>query len=259
MEKARSQSYSMITAAYTCLRKYKLRFIDEIEPDIPRSSALEFGTCMHAAIQAALEGGDAADVFRIYWDSVKDKDMKYYRQNWDELNDVGQTLLSRFQRLHAKHFEIKYPMEERLYADLYNYPVEGTPDFVGKYKGVDSIVDFKTSSQPYVKEKIVSNEQMHLYAYLALKKYGYAAKQLVYIVFVKNPARIQVLTHPLTTQNNVYMLQNIKSMCEELDKRTNWPQNKNSCLMSGRYKCDYWDICYGHDKHANTRAAKEGE
>ena len=246
--KDEGQSYSVISTAYKCPRLYKLVHIDKIKTEQPASSALEFGSCFHAAIQAILEGADGMDVFRTYWDSVKDKDMIYYRHNWDMLNEIGEVLLTRFARLHAKNYKIVHPMEERLFSKIGGYKLAGTPDFVGDYKGVPSIVDFKTSADAFVKDRIICNEQMPLYAYLAEKELGFKAKQLVYQVFTKQNPRIQTIVHPIVEGEHQKMLDNITLMCETLDKATVFPMNRNSCLSAGRYKCQMWEQCYGEKK-----------
>ena len=243
-----AQSYSMISTAYKCHRMYKLQHIDKIREEGPGSSALEFGTAMHTALQASLEGANSLDVFNLYWNLVKDKDVKYFRHNWQMLADMAETFLARFERLHAKHFEIERPMEQRLYGTLNGFKVEGTPDFVGKYKGIPSILDFKTSAIAYTKDRIVCNEQMHMYAHLAKQQLDYKPKQIVYIVFAKDSTRIQTQVRELKTEEHKGMLDNITKMCEDIKQRTVWPMNRNSCLAKGVYRCSFWDHCYGDNK-----------
>ncbi len=238
-------SYSAISTAYMCYRKYKFSFLDKVPQ--PETPALLFGTALHAGIQATLEGDDGQSVFSIFWNTVKGKEFDYGRYDWDYLKNAAEVQLEKFRRLHAKKFKIKQ-MEQRLYGtvtgpDGRDYQVEGTPDFVGEYDGVPSIVDFKTSGYTYPKEKLTVNEQMPLYAHLAKQSLGYEVQQLVYYVFVKSDNRIQVLKTQLTPDDLANRLENIGAMCQDLTSRQSFPANRNGCLM-GTYKCAYWDMCY---------------
>lgn len=235
-------NYSAVSAAYDCLEKYRLQYVEKLPTPGPESGDLHFGSAVHAALQAHFEGGDAADVFSVYWDSLKDLPIAYGRLDWRGLSDSGHALVSRFVRLHARHVE-PVSIETRLYGELGGHPVEGTPDLVGSYKGIPSIIDFKTSQAAYPKEKIIVNEQMPLYWHLAKQQLGYTAHQLVYFVFCKVERRIQVLRRPVSEATLLPMLANVESMVQDLKTRTVFPKNRNSC-MKGMYKCPYFQTCY---------------
>ena len=126
-----------------------------------------------------------------------------------------------------------------------DFKIEGTPDYVGNYRGVPAIIDFKTSSQIYSKDKLIVNEQLHLYAHLARQTYGFEAEKMVYLILCKNPVRIQVIERSLCKQEHEKVLDNIRQHIVELESRTTWPQNKQSCLQSGKYRCNMWEQCYG--------------
>jgi len=240
-----SHSFSMVTTANRCLRLYKLNFIDKLRTFPPNSSALEFGTAMHAALQAELEGGDSDEVFRILWDLAKPKPLVYYGLSWEFLNDTGEVFLARFRRLHKKNFEIGTPMEQRIFGTLGPHKVEGTPDFVGLYKGVPSMIDFKTASKQYHKDRITVSDQLHLYRHLVKQQLGYDAKQLVYFVMIKKQQRIQVITQMIDEEEHQEILSNIENQIKELETRTVFHQNKDACLMAGSYPCDFWEKCHG--------------
>lgn len=239
----------MVSTAYACSKMYKLQYIDKAESDEKGSSALEFGTCIHMGLQASLEGEPGLDSFRAYWDSIKDKDLTYYYPfDWEKLYDLGELFLTRFDKLHAKHLQIVHPMEVRLFGKLpEGYLIEGTPDFIGKYKGVDSIVDFKTSKDLYTADKLIVDEQMYIYNYLARTQLGFQPVQHVYIVFGKKDERIQVLIHQPSDEELGKAIDNVERMCKELEQRekdNNFPMNKKSCLI-GTYRCKYWSNCHG--------------
>lgn len=240
-----SHSYSSIDAAQKCLQYYKYVYIDKIKPEEKDSAALHFGTALHMGLEQVLLGNDYHSPFQIYWDTLKDKDLQYGRfDTWDNLAATGPLFLDRFKRLHAKKYEI-FSLEKRLYTKLDKFHVEGTPDFVGNYEGVPSVVDFKTSAYPYDRAKGECNEQMYFYAYLAQQALKYEAQQLVYVVFVKGKdPRIQVLKYPLTSEKLESMLVNVKAWIQDLSERTEFLKNRRGCLM-GTYKCSFWEKCYG--------------
>lgn len=77
-----------------------------------------------------------------------------------------------------------YSSEARLYSD--KLKVAGTVDLVGQYKGVDSIIDFKTSTREKQLEDIVGYFiQVAIYAYMFWERTGILCKQLVIMIGVE--------------------------------------------------------------------------
>lgn len=245
-----SYSYSTISAAYKCLKYYKLLYVDRIEVPGIESAALKFGSAMHAGLEAMLSNMNAQKVFDLVWDPLVNEPMEYYGLNHPTLKDMGHTFLERFADRYLDKIEV-VQMEQRLYGSLGDIKLEGTPDVIGLYNGIPSIIDFKTSAKNYPAEKIEINEQMFLYAHLAKQSFGFEAKQLVYFVFVKDMksgARVQrPLTLQITDAKMSSMLHNVELMCKELEGRVNYPANRNSCMM-GTYKCDFYNVCYPKEK-----------
>lgn len=236
--------YSTLQTAYRCLRAYKLLYVDRLTPPSVPSADLSFGTAVHAGVQAVLEGGNGLEVFSLFWDSEREKEMRFSRGDWASLKENGEVLVSRFERLHAKKFQI-FKMEEKILTKLEDITLEGTPDFVGLFDGVPSIVDFKTAAYPYTEDKLICNEQMPLYAYMAEKEWGYKIEQLVYVVLVKGrEPRIQTIAMPLDRAAQAATLQNILTVCRRLEQEKEFPQNRASCLI-GTNRCDWWDVCHG--------------
>jgi putative RecB family exonuclease len=93
-------SYSQINTYTTCPLKYRFNYIDCLEPEFT-SSALIFGSAMHAGIQAYLQStleGDPLrpdhllDVFREEWRDSEGQKIKYSaRESQDSLlNKAGE-------------------------------------------------------------------------------------------------------------------------------------------------------------------------
>lgn len=234
--------YSKLKDFDKCPRYYKLKHIDDVKVPEEKSADLAFGTAMHAALNHHLESGETGmTVFRRLWYMASTEGLEYGRYKHPELYAIADILLQRFERLHSKHFKPKL-MEERIYhPDLL---FEGTPDFLGEYKGVPSVVDFKTSAYRYHNLRVISDDQLNAYGVLG-HTIGYTPKQKVYVVFVKdlkNPS-IQVLTAPLldadlvtTANETVDKIRNIKE--------SRFTPNTSSCIVGTRV-CPYWEHCHG--------------
>lgn len=242
-------NYSAINTAYKCPRLYQYQYVDKLPPDADSkdSGDLHFGTAVHAGLQALLEGDNGLEVFASYWESIRDKDLAYSRFKWTDLKVMGETFITRFERLHLKKFK-NVTCEETIEVPFLDGLLYGTPDVRCDYDGVRSIVDFKTSGQPYDKDKIVTSEQFGIYKLLAQKKHDDIINQYVYYVFVKQPEpRIQVITYSPSTDEYVSMIENVSHVASELHLKEKHSQNRNGCIMGGR-RCQYWSRCYGAGK-----------
>lgn len=236
-----SWSYSQYSAAVKCLRYFKYVYIDKLDSGVPGSGDLAFGSALHSAINSSLLGGDGEDVFSIYWDSYKEKEVKYGRFDWEELRTLGLNFISKFERLHSKKYEI-HTAEKRLYASYRGIKFEGTIDFYGKYNGSASLRDFKTSGYNYDKSKALCALQLSLYAFL-VKSGGDSIETVGYTVFNKGTGSIQDLTWEFDEKKMYRDMDELVDYLELLDKGK-FPANLNSCIM-GSMKCDFFEKCYG--------------
>ncbi len=239
--------FSKISDSRKCMRYYKLKHLDGIKvPQLPAAD-LEFGTAMHLAINECLENKDGYAAFMAYWGPLEHTPMQPSRYSWGELAKMADVFVGRFERLHKKHFE-PFKMEERIHAELGGHAFEGTPDFLGGYKGIPSIVDFKTAAYRYDKNKLICDEQMPGYAALAEKALGYKVEQRAYIVFIKSATdpSIQTLISPLTYTQTKYSIDNVLETCDDLVERKRFPRNTSACL-NGTNKCPYWSVCFNKE------------
>lgn len=231
--------YSAINTAYTCYLKYKRIYIDGEKADY-ESGDVAFGSALHRALHAHFKKQDPELDFDMAWGAQRAKPYLYTRFNWEQLREMGLKFISRWVRLHAKKYE-PFKVEENITTRLSGFMFQGTPDYVGLYQGVPSVVDFKTSAKEYDKKKIITNEQMYLYAYMVKEVFNYDVKALAYVVFIKgDEPRIQTnvkidLDEKLLQRH----MDNVKLMCEDLSQRTKFPMNKNSCNF-----CEFFNKCY---------------
>jgi hypothetical protein len=241
--------FSKLSDARKCPRLYKLKHIDKVTVEAPISADLEFGSAMHVGLHSSLDGGDALTAFNLYWDTLKDTEMARSRLDWDKLRETAEVLLTRFERLHRKHFE-PFKMEERIFGKFGPHEIEGTPDYLGLYKGVPSVLDFKTAAYRYDKAKIICDEQMPGYAALAKQAHGYEVEQAVYMVFIKSATdpSIQVITAPLTDSRIQCTIDNVIETCDDLVGRKTFPMNTGSCII-GQTRCPFFSQCHGKESN----------
>lgn len=248
-----SISYSHLSTALRCPRLYQYQVLEGRKVEGVKSLALYFGTALHAGLCGILKGQSNKDFSFIMTKAKLEKGIfGPDRYSWEEYFEMGQVFLERFSRLHASAFT-PVALEERLYGALPNgAKVEGTPDAVALYKGICSVIDFKTSGSAYPKEKAVVSDQMHLYAHMAQKQYKLVVEQLVYVVFVKSSKspRIQVIKAPLTQEKLAERIANFSALNDNLQTlKTQYsgallPQNCNACFDYNR-RCDFFDVCHG--------------
>jgi hypothetical protein len=239
-----SWSYSAYSTAVSCLRKFKLIFIDKLVPDSPESGDMAFGSALHSAINACLTGHDGADTFDIYWNSYRGKELEYGRYKWPELKELGQEFIRKFSKHHAPKYNLKFA-EQRLYGDYKGVRLEGTLDYFGDYCEKQSLRDFKTSGRNYDSHKQDCALQLYLYSYLYLQNNPTARiDTLGYTVFNKGTGSIQDLTWEFREEDMYKALDELVEYCK-LDKGS-YPKNYNACLDYNR-KCQFFDICHKGD------------
>lgn len=239
-------SYSKLKDYHTCPRLYKLRHIDKVVP-FTSSLETEFGNALHLGLNEILnKEGDGQEMFSVYWESVDPKISRLGRYSYEDYSEMGPKFLARFERLHAKHFEPAF-LEERIEAKLAGHEFVGIPDFLGLYKGVPSVLDFKTSSRPYDPRQVVVDEQMPIYAHLAKEYLGFEATQVVFFVFVKDPTapRIQrPIIRELTDVVQSSTIENVIETCDEIASKEKFLKNTSSCIR-GPIVCPAYEHCWG--------------
>lgn len=246
-----SWSYSAYSSAVSCLRKYKLCYIDKILPAGAESSDLVFGSALHSAINAVLSREDGVATFEMYWESYRGKGLEYGRFNWEQLAGIGAEFVRKFIKLHSKKYRLQFA-EKRLFGEYKGIKLEGTPDFYGEYNGRMSLRDFKTSGRNYEPEKALCALQLNLYAYLYMKSFPTAKiDTLGYTVFNKAIGSIQDLTWDFREEDMYESLDNMVEYCEIVDlEAADWgtyPKNFNSCLNYNR-RCEYFSLCHKENK-----------
>lgn len=244
---SRSYNYSSLVSAYQCQQLYKYLYLDKIKPEVEQSGDMAFGSAIHFALEQHLrDGDDIVNSFEVYWNGEVKNNLKYGRYKHEELREMGIVLLERFKRLHAKKIK-PIQLETRLYGELKGESVEGTPDCIGEFEGIKSIIDFKTSGVRYHKDKAQISEQMTLYNHLYNPD---EILQYVYIVFIKGQTpSIQIVKYTPCLTEFTKMLENIETQINQLEilQGANNPvlysRNTSQCIR-GEIMCPFFDKCW---------------
>lgn len=179
---------------------YDRHILGKIETE--QSSALHYGSALHLGIKTMLEGEDGVMAFNMYWDSMKDRHMQYYEHSWKDLREMANdAFLPNFKSRHLKKFTDFEQEVQMTMPFLDNHTLQGTADFIGKYEGKLAVIDWKTSSKRYKKNKIILNHQLYLYARMHQLKTGVLPEVLLYKVFNKKDQSINTIEFQLTQQD----------------------------------------------------------
>src|SRR5574343_975105 len=125
------QRYSGVQTYAGCQQKYKFQYVDNLEGDT--SIDLEFGTALHAGIEAHFKLGDPIATFNNYMADI-DPNLPKARFTQDQLTEMGSIFIERFVRLHAKKYDLKY-IEKQMQFDVLGHAFQGTADAIGLYEG----------------------------------------------------------------------------------------------------------------------------
>lgn len=106
-----------------------------------------------------------------------------------------------------------YSSEKRLYSN--KLKVAGTVDLVAKYKNIDSIIDFKTSTKEKLQEDIKGYFiQAAMYAYMFWEMTGIICKQLVIMIGIEEGLHGQIFIDKTTN-----WLSEAQNVCNEFYRR----------------------------------------
>lgn len=230
-----SHSYSSLSDAHECLRKYYLKYIVKSVPKEP-SLDTEFGQALHLAIKAHYEGQDALGVFHLYWNMCKKDQLKKFSFTWEELSALGDKFVTRFITRYADQFE-PLALEKKVTVSVGGLEYTGVIDMICKYKGLVTVLDFKTSTRPFSTTKLYTDEQLYGYVPLAASL-GFKVEQVMYFVFVKKTGAIQTnLRAKLVEPIQDGFWNNIQCMMRDLSTRKEFPRNPNcKYCVCGQYR-----------------------
>jgi hypothetical protein len=235
--------YSELYTYFKCPKLFELTRIKGLSDGSEHNGDLLFGSAIHLAIQDILEGGEGTGVFEVFIDSLSD-DVVWGKLDKEALLPMGKRLLEIFKEEHKADIVPEH-IEQRLEVELNGVKIGGTPDCLGLYKGIPSVIDFKTSAMPYDNIKGFVDAQMPLYAAMAKEIHGFEAKQGVYIVLVKDPRnpRIQVKKQTFDSKFILDRLSNTLLTFKQIEAMKEFPRNSASCKTWAGL-CPLFKECY---------------
>ncbi len=172
-------SYSRIGCFEQCPRKYKFRYIEKPDIEIPQGIEAYLGTIVHESLEQC---------YRLaQWDKIMSRDelLAYYRRRWEEAHPAelkivrtemteedyvhrGEKALERYyDRYHPFDQEITLGLEEKIIFALdpdEKYKMQGYIDRLSRDgQGCLRIQDYKTSGKLPTQNDVDRDEQLALY------------------------------------------------------------------------------------------------
>ena len=209
-------SYSQINCFMNCSLKYRFHYIDRLEEEFT-SSALLFGSGIHAGIQAYLQSileadplrsDQLVDVFREEWRGCQGPKIRYSaRESEESLVNKARELFVLF----VNHYDLEaevIAVEEAFSIDLNELagespttlpPLVGSIDAITK-NGSTTLIDYKTASRKPSGEM----NAMQLVAYsLGATTLGYDPHELDYrFDYLVKTAKPELLRYPVAVGDN---------------------------------------------------------
>ena len=209
-------SYSQINSFMTCPLKYRFHYIDRLEEQFT-SSALLFGSGIHAGIQAYLQSileadplrpDQLLDVYREEWRGSHGPKIRYSaRESEESLVNKARELFTLFVDQYDLEAEV-IAVEEAFTIDLNELaaedpstlpPLTGYVDAIIK-NGSTTLIDYKTSSRKPGGDV----NAMQLVAYsLGATTLGYEPNELAYrYEYLVKTAKPELITYPVAVGDN---------------------------------------------------------
>lgn len=190
-------SPTRIITALACPRKYKLRYVDGLEPrKLP--SMLAFGRAVHAAIAAAyahqnvpMETEEVARFFAVHFTAQDDQGISYKeRESLEDLLEKGRALVAlwwetfRDDVLAAKVLSLESELGYDVGVGL---AIHGYPDVIEERDGLLYVGEHKTCASWGESDEILvaRSVQLTMYAYLCGKVHGRLPDKLYVTVLKK--------------------------------------------------------------------------
>lgn len=250
-------SYSQINCYTTCPLKYRFNYIDHLEPEFT-TSALMFGSAMHAGIQAYLQSelecdplrlDQLLDVYRGEWRTSNDLPVRYAsRESEDALLNKASELFALFVDQHDPSSEV-IAVEEEFTLDLNELTGERScelPPFTGFMdaiikNGSTTLIDYKTSSR----KPNGDVKAMQLVAYsLGAATLGYDPNDLAYrYEYLVKTAKPEFVVHPvrITDDDRRRFLKTTTRVWKAIQSSIFYPNPSYLCGSCGyQSRCKEW-------------------
>ena len=186
-------SYSCLTTFEQCPLKFKFRYIDKIEPEIPEPIEAFLGSRVHETLEKLYKDlkenklntlDELLFFYKTQWNYVWNDAIVINNNNWNLIyyQQMGISYITNY----YKHY---YPFDQSTTVDVEkhiifnldkegNYKLQGFIDrLAAEKKGTIQIHDYKTNSRLPTLQELKNNKQLSLYA-LGIKKLFPQAKDI---------------------------------------------------------------------------------
>jgi putative RecB family exonuclease len=250
-------SYSQINTYTTCPLKYRFNYIDGLEEEFT-SSALLFGSGIHAGIQAYLQSileadplrpNQILDVFREEWRGSQGPKIRYSaRESQDSLLNKAGELFDLFVDQYDTEAEV-IAFEEAFTMDLNELINDGPcdlPPFIGYVdaiiqNGSTALIDYKTSSRKPNGD--VNSMQLVAYS-LGATTLGYEPNELTYrYEYLVKTAKPELVTCPVRIDDDDRrrFLKTTASVWKAIQSEIFFPNPSYLCSSCGyQRQCKEW-------------------
>ena len=159
-------SYSRIDRYLQCPEQYRLYYVENLRPRFP-SSSLMFGHVMHDALASLFrDGSDPVASFANSWTKLREADLNYGKKDsWEKLKNCGEKLLTKFVEEQVPRISNVCAVEQSFELKIteLDLPFIGYIDLLADVGGLNTVVDFKTSTASYAGHEAIMSDQLTAY------------------------------------------------------------------------------------------------
>ena len=244
-------SSSQITQYLLCPRKYKIKYIDGIEPG-HKSAALAFGSAVHTSLAYLAEERKKKNginfqkvisTFRADWQAQMCDEVKFKeKESEGEFLDKGISLLkeifeeSKDWNVSAAELPFSVPIiNPETGEEIVPVPLNGFIDLVLE---PDKVIEYKTGIRKWDSNQIKNNIQVSLYHYAYELLFGRAPQTELKILLRQKKTRVDTLPAERTKADICWTLQLVREVYESIIKGAFHPNPGWLCS-----DCEFADIC----------------
>lgn len=253
-------SHSKLSTFEQCPFKFKLRYIDEIIPEVEKTIEAHLGSSVHSTLEwlyNQVKSGSIPNIDSLvtqygeFWKETFSDGIKIVRDNFSAKDyfEKGIRFLIDYYLKHKPFDDGTIELEKQILVNLDgNYGIRGFIDRLvyNKREGQYEIHDYKTANTLPTKEKIDSDRQLALYSLAIIQSSGIQNQiKLVWHYLSFNKTLISTRTRD--------QLENLRNQTLELIKRiesTSQFSPVKSVLCSW---CEYKSLCPAHGGSPNER------
>lgn len=249
-------SHSKLSMFEQCPYKYKLKYIENITPEIEKSIEAHLGTSVHNTLEWIY-----TQVLNENIPTLDDSILKY-SEEWSE-KDADQFLIVKKEFTSKDYFEkgVKFiidyyskyhpfndgtlALEKKIEMPLGDHVIVGYIDRLSLKENEIKIHDYKTANSLPPKEKVESDRQLALYSIAIQEKYGKDKKiKLVWHYLAHN----MEITSTRTDEQLEMLKKEILELIKKIEEATEFPKCE-SILCNW---CEYKNICCGNPEKTQT-------